>query len=152
MIRLVGWLWVAAQFVGLALLVFLARGGDYTPGPILDVAGAIAIAAGLALLVWAALHLRGGTTPSPVPNGAADLVTMGPYRYVRHPMYSAVMLAAAGISIRSGSWTIWAVFTGLVLLFQAKARWEEARLDEAFSGYRHYATETPRFVPGVRPG
>ena len=144
---LIGWGFIAAQFALLAVMVFLPRGVDYTPGPAARIVGAVAMGTGIAIGLWAALYLRRGLTPTPVPNGATDLVTKGPYRFARHPMYSAVVLLMAGIALRSGSWAVWAAFVGLVVLFHVKSRWEEARLRETFPGYERYLATTGRFGP-----
>ena len=105
---------------------------------------------GAAVGLWSAAFLGRGLTPTPVPNGATELVTRGPYRFVRHPMYVAVVLFMGGVAVRSGSWFSVPLFFGLIALFHVKARWEEEQLDEVFRGYNAYKGRTPRFVPGTK--
>ncbi|WP_448631027.1 methyltransferase family protein [Cellulomonas soli] len=101
-------------------------------------------------MVLAGTALGRGLTAVPLPNRHAVLRTGGLYRLVRHPIYSGLLLAAGAFAVWSGGVPRAAAFVGLVLLLHVKARWEEARLAQAFSGYRAYAARTPRFVP-VRP-
>jgi protein-S-isoprenylcysteine O-methyltransferase Ste14 len=71
-----------------------------------------------------------------------QLRTGGLYRFVRHPIYSGLLLTMA-----SGSGFRLPTLGLLVLLLILKARWEETRLTQRFEGYGNYASRTPRFVP-----
>jgi protein-S-isoprenylcysteine O-methyltransferase Ste14 len=143
----VAWSFVAVQAALLIAVVATPRGDDWAHAGWLDAVAFCILALGVALGLWSALRLGRGLTPSPLPNGAVDLVTRGPYRWVRHPMYTAVMLIVAGVTIRSGSVVVLAEAVALVILFNVKARWEEHRLDEAFPGYRDHEAVTGRFLP-----
>jgi protein-S-isoprenylcysteine O-methyltransferase Ste14 len=145
--RLIAWGFVAIQALLLLGLVLAPRGTQWPVTPAVQIVGWTAIASGIALGLWSARYLGRGLTPSPLPNGAVDLVTAGPYRYVRHPMYTAVMLLAAGVAVRSGSWIVVGVTVALVGLFSVKSRWEEQRLTASFPGYAAYRQSVPRFVP-----
>lgn len=105
------------------------------------------IAIALVLGLWAARWLGKGLTPLPLPNGRVDLVTSGPYRWMRHPMYAAVILGMAGVAVRSGSWWSAAAWFGLVILLTIKSRWEERHLEAEFPGYPDYRRRTGRFLP-----
>ena len=152
----IAWSFVAVQAALLIAFATTPRRGDWVLTSAVDIAAVAVIAVGLGVGLWAALKLGRGLTPSPLPNGAVGLVTRGPYRWVRHPMYTAVMMIAAGVAIRSGSVVVIAEGLALVVLFNIKARWEEQRLIEAFPAYRDYRASTSRFVPttlhGTRAG
>lgn len=138
---------VAAQFVLIVVLVLL-RGRDDWPVPhALTVASVIAVVLGLVIMVIGGTALGRGLTATPLPNAHAQLRTGGLYRFVRHPIYGGVLLAAAAITVASGSVFRLVVFVALVVLLSVKARWEEARLSARFAGYAAYAARTPRFVP-----
>jgi protein-S-isoprenylcysteine O-methyltransferase Ste14 len=145
-----GWAFVVAQFALIGLMVVLPREVHYLASDLWRAAGMALMAAGAAVGVWSAVFLGRGLTPTPVPNGATELVTRGPYRYVRHPMYLAVLLFMGGVAVRSGSWFAFPLFFGLIALFHVKARWEEGQLREVFRGYEAYMGRTPRFVPGMK--
>lgn len=143
-----GWALVAIQLALLAALVVLP-GGSAWPVPewarlLLRVVQGI----GLGLAAWGLLDLGRSLTahPAPVPHGV--LRTGGSFRFARHPIYGGLMVWAAATAVRSGNpWSV-LTFVALVLLFNGKARWEEAMLAARYPGYRAYAAVTPRFIPG----
>ena len=145
-----GWAFVFAQFALIGLMVVLPREVHYIPSDAWRTFGIVLMVAGAAAGFWSAAFLGRGLTPTPVPNGATELITRGPYRYVRHPMYVAVVLFMGGVAIRSGSWLSLPLLFGLIALFHVKARWEEEQLQEVFRGYDAYMGRTPRFVPGAK--
>jgi methyltransferase len=80
----------------------------------------------------------------------APPVTGGPYRYLRHPNYVAVVLELLVVPLIHGAWLTAAVFTvGNAALLFVRIRAEEAALGEAYArAFAHH----PRFVPEVRRG
>ncbi len=145
-----GWAFVAMQVVLLVALVLVPSGTAWPMPGWLAVVRLVLVVAGLLVVVAAALNLGRSLTPTPVPNDGG-LRTDGLYRFVRHPIYSGVLLAVVGLTVGTRQW--WGLALGLVTIafFSAKARWEEARLAEAYPGYTEYAADTPRFVPFTRP-
>ncbi len=146
--RTVGWAFVAGQVVVLVALVLLPGRNDWPTPPWVRTAGQVLVIAGFVLMIAASLRLGRGLTATPVPNARGQLITRGLYRYVRHPIYTGVLLIVAGLTLRSGSVVTLAVAVVTVVFFDRKARWEEARLRERYPGYAEYASHTPRFVPG----
>ncbi len=145
-----GWLYVAAQAFLLITLVALP-GDDAWPTPTwLRLLGMIAVIGGIALGAVAALRLGPALTPTPVPTESGSLTTEGLYRFVRHPIYSGVLAAVIGVTVRSGSLIVLVVGVLTIAFFHIKARWEEDRLAERYPGYPAYAAVTPRFVPRPR--
>ncbi len=143
----VAWLFVAAQFALLGVMVLYPRDAAWVPTELVRSMGLIFMNAGVVVGLWSAAYLGRGLTPSPLPNGSTDLVTRGPYRLVRHPIYTSVMLLGIGMTLRSGSWIVLAAFVGLIALFAVKSRWEELHLADAFPGYERYMGTTGRFIP-----
>jgi len=88
-------------------------------------------------------------TPFPKPLAKAQLVQRGIYRWLRHPLYTAVMCGAAGWSLLRQSWPALVVSLGLVVFLDAKARREERWLRQQFPEYADYARRVRRFVPWV---
>ena len=147
--HVVGWAFVAAQ-AALLLALVLAPGGDAWPTPPwIQALGSVALVLGLVVMVVAGLRLGSGLTATPVPTETARLATGGLYRFVRHPIYSGVLLAVAGITLRSGGAVRLVLALVIVAFFHVKSRWEEARLRERYPDYAAYAERTPRFVPRV---
>lgn len=89
-------------------------------------------------------------TPShPMPIPRAILRTNGAYRLVRHPMYTGVLAAGAGVAATSGSAADLAAFVALAGVLSVKARFEKRLLSDRFPAYHAFAAVTPRFVPFV---
>ncbi|MEM7324275.1 MAG: isoprenylcysteine carboxylmethyltransferase family protein [Actinomycetota bacterium] len=146
----IGWAFVAVQAVLLITLVVLPTGDRWpTPAPVI-VFGGMLIGLGLAGMAMAALRLGSSLTPTPVPTDGGMMVTSGLYRFVRHPIYTAVLLIVVGLVIRSASLLTLVVGLATVWFFSTKARWEERRLAERYPDYPTYAAVTPRFVPRFR--
>ena len=141
---------VAGQFVLIGILLLLPGRHDWPVPASIKVACSIATILGLAVMVIGATGLGRGLTATPLPNAHAQLRTGGLYRYVRHPIYSGLLLTMASITVASGSGFRLLTLGVLVLLLTAKARWEETRLTQRFEGYADYAARTPRFVPRLR--
>lgn len=145
--RRTAWMLVAAQFALIGAVVLLPN-GDVWPVPSwLRLVGTVGSWAGIVIMVVAGLALGRGLTAAPLPNAHAKLRTGGLNRFVRHPIYTGLLLFTLAQVAASGS--AWVALAGLLLivLINAKARWEEARLTERFVEYPDYARLTPRFVP-----
>jgi protein-S-isoprenylcysteine O-methyltransferase Ste14 len=138
---------VAGQFVLIGILVVLPNRHDWPVPTALTVACSAATVVGLAVMVIGAMGLGRGLTAKPLPNAHAQLRTGGLYRYARHPIYGGLLLMMASITVAAGSGLRVLTFAALVLLLNAKARWEETRLAQRFEGYADYAAHTPRFAP-----
>jgi len=77
----------------------------------------------------------------------AKLITRGPYQYVRHPMYVALMVMMIGIAGYNGHWINFIGAAGVIIVVTIKAVREEALLPQVFPEYRLYQSRTARFVP-----
>lgn len=141
---------VTAQFVLLLALVLVPRGGGWVVPPWLRVVAGVLGVVGVVIMLLGGTALGRGLTAAPLPNAHAQLRTGGLYRFVRHPIYSGLLLMAGAIAVVSGSVARLLVFAALVGLISVKARWEERQLMMRFPDYAAYAARTPRFVPGAR--
>jgi len=145
--KAIGWSFVGVQVVLLAALILLP-GSDAWPTPQwLRTIGTVVNIFGFALLIVAALGLGSSLTPTPVPRKTGQLATGGLYRYVRHPIYTGVLLIVAALVATSASWTHLAIGVVTVVFFSVKARWEEQKLRVEYPEYDYYARNTGRFVP-----
>jgi protein-S-isoprenylcysteine O-methyltransferase Ste14 len=128
--------------------------GVYWPDSVTGVfvvIGLVLILAGFVLLAAAGVSLlvARSTTVFPRPREGAMLADSGVYRRVRHPVYGAVLLIALGWSLAESPLGLLPT-AALAVVFDLKARVEEAWLEERFAGYSQYRERTPRrFVPGV---
>jgi protein-S-isoprenylcysteine O-methyltransferase Ste14 len=80
-----------------------------------------------------------------------QIVTHGPYAWVRHPFYSAFLLAFLATAIACAGWTSFACLVYAAIVLSATARREERRLSASAFGadYRTYMQSTGRLVPGI---
>lgn len=139
-----GRLLVVLQFGLLALLGWRAMAA-----PSALSAQVISLLAGSGLLaLWAlAANRPGNFNIRPTPRLGGTLITSGPYRWIRHPMYTSVLLAAAAAARQSfepADALLWLALLGVLL---AKAAIEERALVRRFSDYQDYRVRTTRFVP-----
>ena len=113
--------------------------------------GVIVMWLGLAIRVWAVATLgRAFRTTVEVDSGQA-VVSTGPYRWVRHPSYSGLLLIVTGCGLAAGNWLALAVCAVLPLpplLWRIHV--EEAELTRVLDDrYRAYQAQTKRLIPGV---
>ncbi len=114
---------------------------------------AVSIVGGL-LFFWAARALGRHMTPAIQVREGHQLVQEGPYRYVRHPVYTAIVTAAGGTALLYLSSILALVALALVSLAIYRARLEEGLLASAEGfgpEYLQYAARTGRFLPRIRP-
>lgn len=114
----------------------------------LAVAGLFLMAAGIALDLATALAFRRHRTTVLPHRGATRLITDGPFRYSRNPIYVANTLLVAGGGLVSGiAWLIPAAFAAAVATRKMAIEREEAHLALRFGeDWRAYAARTPRWL------
>ena len=124
-----------------AIMLPLDAGGWSLPATAL-------VASGVAVGAWALTANRPGNfNIRPDVKPGARHVTHGPYAYVRHPMYLAVMLAMLGFCAGYGTPWRWAALVALVVVLTIKMDIEEAQMAARHPGYAGYARSTKRIVP-----
>lgn len=143
-----------------SLIVWLTRDTGYAASPartspIPWLAGLPFAAVGLVLMVWSMrlfTQKGGGGTPAPW-NPIKNFIVLGPYRHVRNPMLTGVILflVAEAILFQSIPLALWAAFF-FVLNTVYFALSEEPQLEKRFGqAYRDYKREVPRWIPLLTP-
>jgi protein-S-isoprenylcysteine O-methyltransferase Ste14 len=134
---------VAMQFALMAIVVARASPANASP------AGVVLLAASAFVGLWALASNRPGNfNIRPEPKEGGRLVTHGPYRWVRHPMYLAVLLFTAAFATAGDAWQ-WAALAALAAVLFAKARREERGMALAHPGYADYRARTRAIVPFI---
>jgi protein-S-isoprenylcysteine O-methyltransferase Ste14 len=142
-----GELFVIVQFVLLGLIFWLPAFPTFAfPASII---GTVLKNVGLVLIIWAGLNLGRNLTPLPKPKSDAQLVTTGLFAWMRHPIYTALMLLTFGSSLERGHLIALLLSACLAILLEFKSRREEAWLLEQFSGYAAYRLRVKKFFPGI---
>lgn len=106
---------------------------------------------GLALRAWAMTTLGAAYSRTLRMREAHQLVTSGPYRWLRHPGYAGSLAVWVGATLAFGTW-LGAVIVAFVMLaaYSWRIRGEEAMLSASFGpAYREYAARTWRLIPGI---
>jgi protein-S-isoprenylcysteine O-methyltransferase Ste14 len=137
-----GGILVAGQFVLLALLAAT------TNWHALSLPALPFLIASLLLAGWAVKVMRlGHFNIRPTIRDGAILITHGPYRYIRHPMYASLLLAGVGLLLISCTWLRLAAFLALWLVLYCKLRIEEKLLAERFPDYARYQKRSCMLFP-----
>ena len=145
--------YVVVQGILIGLILFGPQGFPLiTSEPLTTILQSCGIAIGLLaclIMVIAVINLGKNLTPLPCPKDDAVLIQTGLYRYVRHPIYFGVLLAALAWLLIFPGLYILAYSICLFSLFDIKARREEAWLVERFPNYRDYQTRVKKLIPGI---
>jgi protein-S-isoprenylcysteine O-methyltransferase Ste14 len=133
----------------LSQLAVIAVGlfGASTDGGIAVLASDVLLIAGLAFAIGSVAVL--GRCFGILPD-VRGLVTHGPYRWVRHPLYLGELTAVLGIALGSRE-PVWAgvAWVGCLALQLARTGYEERTIRAEFPEYADYAARTKRLIPGV---
>ena len=111
--------------------------------------GFIVLVGGLGVFGLGIATLGSSLSPLPKPLESAQLIERGIYRFIRHPIYTGLVLAAAGGSIYAVSPLAGLFTVALAVVLDLKARREEIWLAQRYPGYADYARRTRKFVPGI---
>lgn len=138
--------WLAALTATASpFLIPLVRSGERESGPAALVAVVIMLL-GLTSMLWALSAL--GTSISVIPQ-ARIVVTHGPYRWVRHPLYTTELITIVGLGLaNAGPWP-WVVVVCQFGLQYFRARREEVLLSRSLEGYAAYQRQVPMIIPGL---
>lgn len=129
--------------------LFFAHHALISKNPAFDALGFLLVFAGMGLAVWARIHLGKNWGMPMSLKVDPELVTSGPYQYIRHPIYSGILLAILGSAFADNAfWLI--VFIALGIYFIAGAQVEEKIMTAQFPGqYPEYKKRTKRLIPFV---
>lgn len=144
--KLLGNLLVSVQFGALAVLAVQAWGtwqaaADHSVTWLL-------LGLSSVVGVWALSANRPGNfNIHPTPHQNGELIQHGPYRWIRHPMYTSLLLfgAALAMAVMSlSAWLLWALLAGVLM---SKALLEERWMTRKHPAYTAYLARSRRFIP-----
>ena len=135
------------------VLAVLASGvpafrGTFIPqGPATGAIAVLLCASGVAFAIWARRRLGRNWSGQPSLKEDHELVASGPYRFVRHPIYTGILTAMFGTALINDA--LWLVAAGLFcVLFISRAREEERLMLRQFPGeYPAYRRRTRMLIP-----
>jgi protein-S-isoprenylcysteine O-methyltransferase Ste14 len=140
--------WIAITLAAAIIAALGARSSSPIPDP-LQVAGVVVMWLGLAVRAWAVVALGASFRTTVEVDPGQAVVARGPYRWIRHPSYTGLLVIVAGFGLAAGSWLSFAAC--LILPLPAIVRRihvEEAELERVLGdAYRGYASGRARLMP-----
>lgn len=116
---------------------------------VLEVVGMVILVAGLGLAVWARICLGGNWGMPMTEKREPELVTSGPYRFVRHPIYAGFLLAVLGTALVTNLFFLIALAV-MTVYFAYSASVEERTMTQSFpAAYPSYRARTKMLIPFV---
>jgi protein-S-isoprenylcysteine O-methyltransferase Ste14 len=104
--------------------------------------------AGVAIAIWARWHLGENWSSAVTLKEGHELIRSGPYRRIRHPIYTGMLLAFAGTALALGEYRALIAFGIVLFAFYAKARREERFLRQEFGdAFKEHLRHTGMFLP-----
>ena len=147
-----GWLfrqrtWLPLPLVAALLLIPPPRDAR----PSVALVGAVVVAVGEIIRLWAVLHI--GAISRTRSDRLGPLVASGPFAYVRNPLYLGNILLWAGFAIAARLvWLAPIVVLLLALEYHAIVKWEEQLLTTRIGEpYTRYMRDVPRWLPSLAP-
>ena len=142
---------VIAASVMLYLAPHIVPAAAIRPGAAAFAVGMVVLLGGLVLRGWSIKTLGGYFTGRVMVSADQPVITAGPYRLLRHPSYTGLLLACAGVGLTSANWV---AVAAMALLPAAAVLWrihaeENALLTTLGDRYRAYAGQHKRLVPLV---
>jgi protein-S-isoprenylcysteine O-methyltransferase Ste14 len=136
------------------LLALLRRSGaipasalGYSRAPAVGILADVLTFAGLTVTLWSRAALGSNWSGTVAFKENHELVERGPYRFVRHPIYSGILLMVLGTALISGTVSGFALFVLCCLGLWLKARQEERLLARHFPAYSSYKARVRAVIP-----
>ncbi len=135
---------VLVQFI---CLIFIAISAPVISN---NIAGLLVESMGIFLAVHAIYIVKiRNVNVTPTVKQGSELITSGPYRIIRHPMYIAQLIAVLPLVIDYFSWYRLAAIVILLIILLVKIGYEEKQLIAHFPEYAEYMKRTSRMIPAI---
>lgn len=142
--------YVTLQFMLFAGYIVPIRFVEWSVSPLAKWIGLGIGVLGLLIEVLSFLQLNTNLSPYPTPKPGGELVQSGLYAYIRHPIYTGILLLTFGYALHEASDYKVLVSIVLLVLFYFKTSYEEKRLEAVYPEYPAYRQRTGRFIPNIR--
>lgn len=119
------------------------------PGIVVQTIGLVICALGITFAIWARVHLGKNWGMPMVIKENPDIVVTGPYYFIRHPIYTGILIAMLGSMVFAGLlWFIWFFLFFVSFIYSAKKE-EKLMLLQFSAEYRDYMKRTKMFIPFI---
>jgi protein-S-isoprenylcysteine O-methyltransferase Ste14 len=102
------------------------------------------------IITMGIINLNDNLTPFPTPRKNARLISHGIYTYIRHPIYTGIILIMLAYGLFTASLARLIISIILLIVFYFKSKLEEKLLIEKFPEYKDYKKSAGRFLPRFR--
>jgi protein-S-isoprenylcysteine O-methyltransferase Ste14 len=140
-------LFVVVQFMLFVIYCFKIEIYTFKTNYLIRSTGIVLLIFGFLLGTISVLQLNRNLSPFPTPKLISSLITHGSYQYIRHPIYTGILLFLFGYALYDGSTFKVLVSLLLLILFYFKTEYEEQQLSIKYSNYQTYKKTTGRFIP-----
>ena len=139
-----GYVYTFLQFVGIGLVILT------TPLIPQSIVAQVILLIAVFIGFWAIYVFRNTKiNVFPYLRNGSSIIRKGPYKYVRHPMYTSVILFALSYLIDNPGWIYGIYFTGIFLVLIFKINFEEKQLAAHFENYETEFFKTYRIIPCI---
>jgi protein-S-isoprenylcysteine O-methyltransferase Ste14 len=135
---------------GFAATFFLTGGSTLVPAVPYRAVGSAVCAAGLVVMFAAMVSIGNAVQIAPEPRAGAKLATTGIYSYLRHPIYTGILILVAGLFLRKPTLAVGSAAAIVVAFLLIKAQFEERLLLDRYPKYAEYRRRTWGIAPGFR--
>ena len=121
----------------------------FTPPVALGWVAAVLSAAGVGFAIWARIYLGRNWSSAPAVKENHELVTTGPYAYVRHPIYTGLILTALGTTLTGTIFGIGVLIVAAGVFFRRIDKEERIMLELFPDTYPTYQARTKTLIPWI---
>jgi len=145
------WLhWIPSAILVLTIYTFyILKNQLYTNFIQLPITGLVLLSLGILLYFYSHVYLAKNWSATVSLNKAHTLTQTGPYKLVRNPMYSALLLTTLSLTFLFGNWLFLLAFIYELICFVTVIKSEEQILNTRFPNYQEYKSKTKMLIPFI---
>lgn len=142
--------YVSIQFILFAIYLFEVKKLKFDLPEFIDFIMLSLMLTGIAIIVISILNLNKNLSPFPSPKENSELITIGLFSRIRHPIYSGILLLAFSFALYQNSGFKILISFFLLILFYFKTSYEERQLSLKFPEYKNYKRTAGKFFPKMK--
>lgn len=143
-------IYVGIQFLLFAIYLFEVKDLRFNLPDIFDFIMLPFMVTGIVIIAISILQLNKNLSPFPSPKENSELIITGLYKWIRHPIYSGILLLAFSFALYQNSGFKILISFFMLILFYFKTGYEEKQLSLKFPEYKNYKMNTGRFLPNFK--
>lgn len=141
---------MSMQFILFAIYLFEVKKLKFDLPEFIDFIMLPLMLTGIAIIVISILNLNKNLSPFPSPRENSELITIGLFSRIRHPIYSGILLLVFSFALYQNSGFKILISFFLLILFYFKTCYEERQLSLKFPEYKNYKRTAGKFFPKIK--